>query len=97
MTESLWQRSDVTANEYRLIWFLIDVGGMQHIVARGWVEKCAKEMGFHRSTVHRLVKRLVKKGLLRHGVTRGEVEFNLSGFDSTLPENFVRLKELNDV
>jgi hypothetical protein len=92
MTEPLWKRTDVSSNEYRLLWFLIDVGGMGHVVSSGWVGKCAVEMGLHRVTIYRIVKRLVKKGLLRHVGGKGGVEFNLSGFDSTLPDDFVKLK-----
>jgi hypothetical protein len=97
MTEPLWKRTDVTANEYRLMWFLIDVGGMGRVVSSGWISKASGEMKLHRSTIYRLVKRLVKKGLLRHVGGKGGVEFNLSGFDSTLPDDFVKLKESDHV
>jgi len=93
MTKPLWKRTDLSANEYRLLWFLIDVGGIDCVVCSGWIGKGSVEMGLHRSTIYRNVKKLVKKGLLRHVGGKGGVEFNLSGFDSTLPDDFVKLKE----
>lgn len=92
MSEPIWKRTDISKTEYRLIWFLVDVGGMGNVVAHGWMTRCSQAMGLHRITINRAVKRLVKKGLLRN-VSKGQVEFNMHGFESDLPANFVPLKD----
>jgi len=92
----IWKRDDISKIEFRLLWFLIDVGGMGHTIGRGWQKKCAECLGRNRITINRIVKRLVAKGLLVHSAKKGEVEFNPAGFESPLPDNFVKLRELHD-
>ena len=93
MPDPIWKRDDISKIEHRLMWFLIDVGGMGHTIGYGWQKKCAACLGRNRVTVNRIVRRLVAKGLLVHSGKKGEIEFNPSGFESPLPEGFVRLKE----
>lgn len=92
MPDPIWKRNDISKTENRLIWFLIDVGGMGNVVAYGWQIRCSEAMGLHRITINRTVKKLVKKGLLRN-VSKGQIEFNMHGFESNLPENYVPLKD----
>lgn len=95
MSLPIWKRTDVGVTEHRLIWFLIDVGCMGHTAQRGWVNKCAEQMGVHRITVNRTVKRLVEKGLLIRP-RKGNIEINVAGFASTLPADFIKMRDDND-
>ena len=95
MSDPIWKRTDIGVTEHRLLWFLIDVGCMGNTAGRGWVNKCAESLGMHRITITRTVGKLVKKGLLRRQC-KGNVEFNMDGFASTLPEGFVHLKKAED-
>ena len=95
MSDPIWKRTDININEHRLIWFLVDVGCMNSTAGRGWLNKCAEQMGWNRHTVRRMVTRLVAKGLLRRPC-KGNVEFNPDGFVSTLPEDFVRMKKVEN-
>lgn len=95
MSDPIWKRTDIGVTEYRLIWFLIDVGCMGRVAGRGWVNKCAEQMGMHRVTINRAASRLVAKGFLIRPC-KGNIEFNVDGFASTLPENFIHLKKVED-
>lgn len=95
MSDPIWKRADISATEHRLIWFLVDVGCMGHVAGRGWVNKCAAQLGLHRSTVFRNANKLIEKGLLKKPCG-GNIEINLDGFASTLPEDFVRMKKVEN-
>lgn len=95
MPDPIWKRTDIGVTEYRLLWFLIDVGCMGNVAGRGWVKKCAEEMGLHRITINRTVSKLVNKGLLIRP-RKGNVEFNMDGFVSSLPENFIQLNKVEE-
>ena len=91
MSQPIWKRTDIGVNEYRLLWWIIDVGGIGHVLGYGWVSKAADSMGLHRITVNRIVHRMIAKGLLIRP-SKGNVQMNPDGFVTTLPEHFVRLK-----
>jgi hypothetical protein len=95
MSAPIWKRTDIGVTEYRLLWFLIDVGCMGHVAKHGWVNKCAEQMGLNRITITRTVGKLVSKGLLIRR-KKGNVEFNMDGFVSSLPENFIQLNKVDD-
>jgi hypothetical protein len=92
MPKPIWQRTDISSNEYRLLWWIIDVDGIGHVLSRGWVNKAANTMGLHRVTITRIVNRMIKNDLLIRPA-KGSLQINPEGFSSTLPENFVKFKQ----
>jgi hypothetical protein len=95
MSQPIWQRKDIAVNEYRLLWWIIDVGGIGQVLKYGWVGKAANSLGLHRISVNRIVGRMIDKGLLIRP-SKGNVMMNPEGFVSPLPDGFVRMKGVED-
>lgn len=92
MSDPLWKRTDISITEHRLLWFLIDVGCVGHVAGRGWVGKCAVQMGLSRITVWRAARGLVEKGLAIKP-RNANITINPEAFASPLPENFIVMRK----
>ena len=64
---SIWNDYGFKPIHYRVLWWMIDMGAMRGPLVRGWMGVCAGDLGVHRITLNRVIKRLVAKGFLAQG------------------------------
>jgi hypothetical protein len=63
----IWQDRRLKPLHYRLLWWLLDMGAAGGLLGRGWMLVASMDLGVHRITLNRALKRLVSEGIVVAG------------------------------
>lgn len=64
MSKAIWQRTELSAFQFRLLWWLLDAGITSGEFRRGWIAVAALDLEVHRTTVTRNLAKLQRFGVL---------------------------------
>jgi DNA-binding MarR family transcriptional regulator len=65
---------------YRVLWWMIENGGLSGPLTRGWGKAASAQLGVHRITLNRSLKRLAAVGLVRNTSAKGAFELVRENF-----------------
>jgi len=65
MNEPIWRNHLFKPIHYRVLWWMIAMGAGEGALMRGWMNECSDELGVHRITLNRVVRRLIERGFVR--------------------------------
>jgi len=78
----------------RLLWYLIDAGAVGNFLCHGWQRVASAQLGIHRITINRTVKRMVVMGILSDGDGKGEITVRPEVFKKAADQTKLRTRKL---
>jgi hypothetical protein len=90
MGNEIWRQHGFKPLHYRLLWWLIDMGAAQGLLGRGWMQIASEDLGVHRITLNRALKKLHEKRMVVAG-KKGSWGILPQAFDSEVDESRVKV------
>ncbi len=78
--KTVWQVKGLHDTHYKLIWWLVDAGAVGRVLARGWQERAAGNLGIHRITLWRAMDVLIEHKIAQKGYLKGDITLNIEAF-----------------
>lgn len=88
----IWAIDGLSARDYKVIWWMLDAGGAGNILCFGWMDLCSRDLGFHRITLNRILRKLEAKDIVDKLPKKGEYTLIQAAFDAHVEVQYLTLR-----